>query len=94
MQIIGDLVEHKPKGAWSDIVRTYQPRTARSLGTTKAATSAASQESGDAEELTWSEFIERLDRVSPEIFAQKSCDDFAKWGPRVARVLPFALTNL
>lgn len=101
MRIIGDLIEHKPKGSWSTFIRAYDREATQAHTVAKSATKAASQEGDGLEVQTWKEFLERLGRVSPDVFAKKSCDEFAKWGPRVARysfqsarVLPFALTNL
>jgi KAP-like P-loop domain-containing protein len=101
MRIIGDLIEHKPKNSWRDFVRTYDSEANPSNQSGTGETTAPSRATVNLEAQTWREFLERLDRVSPDVFANKSCDEFAKWGPRVARysfqsarVLPFALTDL
>lgn len=33
----------------------------------------------------WRQFLDRLNRLSSHILVAKSCDDFVKWAPRVAR---------
>ena len=33
----------------------------------------------------WQEFFQQLDRITPDVFGSRECDEFIKWGPRVAR---------
>ena len=85
MEIIGDLIDQNPKESWQTFLKSYRRKadlTQDEKGAPKRRTSPAAR---SLQTENWQEFFEQLDRITPDFFEARACDEFLKWGPRVAR---------
>lgn len=85
MEIIGDLIEQNPKTSWQEFIQGYRRRTAVTTGRKKAPAQETSQPARNLEAENWQEFFRQLAQITPDIFAERSCDEFVKWAQRVVR---------
>jgi phospholipase C len=90
MEIIGDLIDQNPNGSWGTFLKEYRRRGTSAKASPdrvdiKAPKRPTSQAAPRLPAASWQEFFQQLDRITPDFFASRSCNEFVKWGPRVAR---------
>ncbi len=90
VEIIRDLIEQNPTVSWWTFVDRYtekygqrskrrsaEPTTRRSIPSHNPIASQVDSE-------RWREFLDRLNLLRPEL-SERTCTDFIKWSPRIAR---------
>jgi phospholipase C len=90
MEIVGGLMDQNPSGSWGTFLESYRRKatpteTALDRDENEASKRRISQTKRGLHAENWQEFFQQLDRITPDLFVSRACDEFVKWGPRVAR---------
>lgn len=63
MEIIGDLIEQRPKTSWQEFIQDLRQKTAGSTDRKQAPVQGNSQSARDLEAKNWQEFLRQLARI-------------------------------
>jgi phospholipase C len=85
MEIIGALIDRNPDGSWQAFLKGYRQETAQAEDDKEVPKRRTYRAIRSLQAENWQEFFEQLDQITPDVFAGRACEEFVKWGPRVAR---------